>query len=161
MTLIDTPTGQAPTRALLPPVDGVIIRRAFAWLIDACILAVIGMILWVVVLIVGFLTFGLGWFLFPALAVIAIMAYAAVTIGGSRQATPGMRMLDLVVTTPDGAAPDALNAAVHALLFYVIALTFVLWLGSVAIGMLRADARMGHDLLANLRIGRATRSGLG
>ncbi len=42
-------------------------RRGFAWLIDACILLVIAMILWVVVLIIGFLTFGLGWFLLPVL----------------------------------------------------------------------------------------------
>jgi uncharacterized RDD family membrane protein YckC len=160
MTQIDRFSTTATPDEALPPVDGVIVRRGFAWLIDACILLVIAMILWVVVLIIGFLTFGLGWFLLPVLAVTTIMAYAAVTIGGSRQATPGMRMLDLVVTTPEGDAPAALNAAVHALLFYLIAPTFVLWFASLLIGFLRADARMGHDLLTNLRVGRFTRSGL-
>ena len=160
MTLIDTPSTVTTTTNPLPPIDGVIVRRGFAWLIDACILLAIGAILWVTVLIIGFLTFGLGWLLMPALAVITIMAYAAVTIGGSKQATPGMRMLDLVITTPQGERPEALNAAVHALLFYLIAPTFVLWFGSMLVGFMRADARMGHDLLTNLRIGRVTRSGL-
>jgi hypothetical protein len=41
-------------------------------------------------------------------------------------------------------------AAVHALLFYVAASTFFLWVLDLGLGMVRSDRRLGHDLLTNI-----------
>jgi hypothetical protein len=43
-----------------------------------------------------------------------------------------------------------LTAAVHALLFYVAAGTFVLWLLDLFLGVARSDRRLGHDLLTGV-----------
>ena len=83
------------------------------------------------------------------------LGYAAVTIGGPRQATFGMRMAGLRVETANGGRPDGLAAAVHALLFYVAASTVGLWALDVLIGFARSDRRMGHDLLTGLVVVRA------
>ena len=104
--------------------------------------------------VLGVLTLGLGWLLFPAVAATAFV-YAAITIGGRRQATWGMRMAGLRVETVDGGRPDALAAAVHALLLYVAAGTVGLWVLDILIGFARSDRRLGHDILTGLVVVRA------
>jgi uncharacterized RDD family membrane protein YckC len=47
---------------------------------------------------------------------------------------------------------DFISAAVHALLFYVAVSTFLLWCLDVAFGLMRADRRLGHDLLLGLAV---------
>ena len=48
-----------------------------------------------------------------------------------------------------------ITAAVHALLFYVAAGTFVLWVLDVVIGFARSDRRLGHDLILGVMLVRA------
>jgi len=105
----------------------------------------------IAIFVLGILTLTLGWWLYTLLfpPVVAIL-YNALTIGGPAQSTIGMRMMGLRVFRQDGAPPDRITAAVHALLFYLAAGTFVLWLVDVLIGIVRDDRRMGHDLLTGL-----------
>lgn len=136
-------------------VDGVLGGRVLAWIVDILVLAVLTSIIVTALAILGFLTFGLAWLLIPAAAMGTLLSYAAFTIGGARQATFGMRMAGLRVETVTGGRPDKLAAAVHALLFYVAAGTVALWCLTVAIGLMRLDRRMGHDLMTGLVVTRA------
>jgi uncharacterized RDD family membrane protein YckC len=131
-------------------VDGVLSGRIMAWIVDFLIVAVLTWVICTALVITGFLTFGLTWMLIPIAAVGTLLAYVALTIGGPRQATFGMRWARLRVERVAGGRPDGLAAAVHALLFYVAAGTVALWCLTVAIGLLRRDRRMGHDLLTGL-----------
>lgn len=134
----------------LPDVSGVLGSRLFAWIGDFVVLVFLGWIVFTLLGLLGLVTFGLTWLLMPVAAVATVLGYAAITIGGERQATLGMRMAGLKVEKVDGGRPDGLAAAVHALLFYVAAGSVGLLALSLGIGLMRADRRMGHDLLAGL-----------
>jgi uncharacterized RDD family membrane protein YckC len=134
--------------------EGTLGRRFFAYLID--ILVVFGLIaiLAIAIFLFGIVTLTLGWWLYallfpPAVAII----YNALTIGGPAQSTIGMRMMGLkVVDAGSGGPVDKITAAVHALLFYLAAGTFVLWAVDIVIGMMRPDRRLGHDLLTGVTL---------
>ncbi|AMJ59523.1 RDD family protein [Bosea sp. PAMC 26642] len=145
-----TPIEQRPVQ----DVSGVLGSRVFAWIGDIVVVFILSSLLIFAITVLGVLTLGLGWLLFPAVAATAFV-YAAITIGGRRQATWGMRMAGLRVETVNGGRPDALAAAVHALLFYVAAGTVGLWVVDIACGFVRADRRLGHDLLTGLVVVRA------
>lgn len=134
---------------------GVLGARLFAWIGDVVILFFLTWIVWVLLGILGFVTFGLTWLLIGGAALAVVLGYAAITIGGRRQATLGMRMAGLRVETVSGGRPDALAAAVHALFFYVAAGTVGLWLLDIACGLVREDRRLGHDILTGLVVVRA------
>ena len=155
----DTRYGQPPVTALeqrpYQNVSGVLGSRLFAWFIDIVVLFFLGWLVFLLLVLLGVVTFGATWLLIPIATVATALGYAALTIGGRRQSTWGMRVAGLRVETADGDRPDGLAAAVHALLFYVAAGTFVLWLLDVACGFARADRRMGHDLLTGFVVVRA------
>jgi uncharacterized RDD family membrane protein YckC len=129
---------------------GVLVPRLVAYVIDLSIVGLIGLIVAMSVSFLGLITFGIGWMLFPIIGICTAMAYAAITIGGVRQATIGMRVSGVRVERSDGGAPDGITAAAHCLLFYVATFTVGLYLLTLAIGLLRRDGRMGHDLLTGL-----------
>jgi uncharacterized RDD family membrane protein YckC len=136
--------------------EGAIGRRFFAYLIDLVMIAIFTVVLWFVIGLVGIVTFGLGWVLYAILPLSAVI-YSAITVGGSAQSTIGMRMFGLrVVDAATGGRVGMLVAAVHALLFYLAAGTFVLLCIDVLVGMARADRRMGHDLLAGVTLVRSS-----
>lgn len=151
--------GQSPITPIdtrpLQDVSGVLGSRLFAWIGDIIILSILGGIIFVLLLILGVVTFGATWLLIPIATVATGLGYAALTIGGPRQSTWGMRMAGLKVETVTGGRPDGLAAAVHALLFYVAAGTVGLWVLDILCGFARADRRMGHDLLTGLVVVRA------
>lgn len=141
-----TPIEQRP----LQDVSGVLGSRLFAWIGDIVILFFLGGAIVLVLGALGIVTFGATWLLIPIATIATGLGYAALTIGGPRQATFGMRMAGLKVETASGGRPDGLAAAVHALLFYVAASTVGLWVLDILIGFARSDRRMGHDLLTGL-----------
>lgn len=134
--------------------DGVLGRRFFAYLIDILVIFGLIAILAIVIFLFGIVTLTLGWWLYallfpPAVAIV----YNALTIGGRAQSTIGMRMMGLkVVDAGSGGPVDKITAAVHALLFYLAAGTFVLWAIDIVIGMTRSDRRLGHDLLTGVTL---------
>ena len=134
----------------LRDVRGVLGARLFAWVGDIVILFFLGWLVVLLLVLLGIVTFGATWFLLPLATIGTALGYAAITIGGPKQATFGMRMAGLRVETAYGGRPDGLAAAVHALLFYVATATVGLWLIDVAFGLFRSDRRFGHDLLTGL-----------
>lgn len=155
----DTRYGRPPITALdqrsIQDVSGVLGARIFAWIGDVIVVFFLGWLIIALLGVLGILTFGATWLLIPIAAVGTAFAYAALTIGGPRQATWGMRMAGLRVETVNGGRPDGLAAAVHALLFYVAAGTVGLWLLDIACGIVRSDRRLGHDILTGLVVVRA------
>ena len=139
----------------LQDVSGVLGSRIFAWIGDIIVLAILGTMVWFALGVLGIVTFGATWLLIPIATVATGLGYAALTIGGPRQATLGMRMAGLRVETVNGGRPDGLAAAVHALLFYVAAGTIGLWVLDILCGVVRSDRRLGHDLLTGLVVVRA------
>lgn len=130
--------------------------RTVAYLLDLAFIFVFTAVLATAIAILGVLTFGFAWMLFPILGVSGIL-YSAITVGGAAQSTWGMRMMGLRVVAPEsGTRVDYLTAAIHALLFYLaVASAFLLWMLDVGIGLVRADRRLGHDLLLGLAVVRA------
>lgn len=129
--------------------------RFFAYLLDIVFIFGFSAVLATLIAIIGVFTLGLGWALFPILGASGIL-YSAITVGGRKQSTWGMRLLGLRVTAPEsGARVDWLTAGVHALLFYVAISTLVIWCIDIAFGLLRSDRRLGHDLLLGLAVVKA------
>ncbi|WP_054141129.1 RDD family protein [Bosea sp. AAP35] len=155
----DTRYSQSPIVSVgerpVQDVSGVLGSRIFAWIGDIIVLAILGTLVWLGLGVLGIVTFGATWLLIPIATVATALGYAALTIGGPRQATWGMRMAGLRVETASGGRPDGLAAAVHALLFYVAASTVALWVLDILCGVVRSDRRLGHDLLTGLVIVRA------
>jgi uncharacterized RDD family membrane protein YckC len=135
---------------------GVVSRRFWAYLIDLVVIALWVFFLFFALVILGPFTLGLTWLLLIIglpIAALTFVIYSAVTIGGPSQATVGMRMMGLrVIDANTGGRPSMLAAAVHALLFYVAAPTFLLWAGDILVGLVRDDRRFVRDLLTGLTI---------
>lgn len=137
-------------------VEGVLGRRFGAYLLDLMIIFGLTLLIGFAILVLGVITFGLAWWLYAVLVPGTAILYSAFTVGGPAQATVGMRMADLrVVDAGTGGPVGALTAAVHALLFYVAAGTFVLLALDVLIGLGRDDRRMGHDLVVGVAVVRS------
>lgn len=135
--------------------EGVIARRFWAYLIDLLVIALWVVLISIGIFFLGLITLGLGWGLFFALPLTALIfiVYNAVTIGGPNQATVGMRTMGLRVIDPaTGRSVSMLAAAVHALFFYVAVSTFLLWACDVLVGFIRNDGRFIRDLLTGLMI---------
>ena len=135
--------------------DGVIVRRFWAYLIDLVVIALWIILISIAIFFLGLLTLGLGWGLFFALPLTALtfIVYNAVMIGGTSQATVGMRTMGLKVVDPRNGRPvSMLSAGVHALFFYVAVSTFVLWACDVLVGCFRNDGRFLRDLLTGMMI---------
>ena len=144
--------------------EGVLWRRAAAYLIDALC---IGALLLAALLLFGLLTVvSLGllspglWFLVGLIP----LAYHTLLVSGPRSATLGMRAFDLELRSWGGERPVFLQALAHAALFYLtvaatgsLILLFALFnrrkrtLHDVLSGMLmvRGPARSGPPLLGS------------
>ncbi len=143
-----------PPHTLVDPraTEGVLGRRLMGYVVDLVVITILMALLWVVIAVVGVITFGLGWMLFGLLPLTAIV-YNALTVGGPSQATVGMRVAGVrVVDGITGGRVSMLQAAVHALLFYVAVSTAVLLAVDILIGLGRSDRRLGHDLLSGLAL---------
>jgi uncharacterized RDD family membrane protein YckC len=132
--------------------EGVLGPRLFAYLLDIVFILIFSGLLALAISIIGLLTFGLGWALFAIMPAAGVI-YSAITVGGSKQSTIGMRMMGLrAVDAATGGRVDWIIAAIHSLLFYVAAGTFLLWVLDLFIGFTRTDHRLGHDLLVGLAV---------
>jgi uncharacterized RDD family membrane protein YckC len=126
---------------------GVRTRRMAAVVLDLFIISLLSLGLW---LGLGFLSLGLLWFVLPPLFPIVAFFYNGLTISGRGRATPGMRALDLEVRMTSGASVPFLNAAAHAVLFYIS------WMFPpiLLISLFSPEKRCLHDMLAGLVITR-------
>jgi uncharacterized RDD family membrane protein YckC len=126
---------------------GVVIRRVFAWFIDLLLLALIMLALWLALMMFGLLTLGLG---FPLLGVLPFVpfCYHILFLAGPTSATPGQRMLGLLVRRNDDfGRPTVLQAVISTLVFYLTLATSGLLLLVVLITF---RSRTLHDLASGL-----------
>ncbi|MEM7566304.1 MAG: RDD family protein [Pseudomonadota bacterium] len=122
-------------------------RRTIAFLIDMTIVTLLVLIGGFAITMFGIMTLGLGWLLFPALAPVVVLGYAA--FGASRySATPGMRMVGLAMRNWTGTAVDGLIGALHSLLYWVS--TAVLTPFVLLFGLFNPRKRLLHDIVAGV-----------
>jgi uncharacterized RDD family membrane protein YckC len=128
--------------------EGVLPRRVFAYLIDACCIGAIMVVLWVFFLLLTILSLGLLgpplWFLFGLVP----LAYHTLLLGGRHGATWGMRLFGLQMFAWDGMRPILLQAFVHTVLFY----TSVGMTGGLILlfPLFNRRRRTLHDVLAGM-----------
>ena len=126
---------------------GVRTRRILALVFDLILVSILSSLLWIALAV---LTFGLSLLILPPLFPFVAFFYNGLTVSGYRMATPGMAAMDLEVRLIDGGRVPFLNAAVHAVLFYVSTMFPLVFL----VSLLSANKRCLHDMLAGVIITR-------
>lgn len=147
---LETPNYQTPAPApAAPDVGGVLAGRSIGFFVDFLLIGLIWAMITTGLVVLGFATFGLTWLLLPSLFPIVALLYNGFTIGGRKQATPGMRLFGVKMRMAEtGGEVTFLIAAVHAIFYYVsvsVLTPFIL-----LVGIVRSDSRMLHDLLAGV-----------
>lgn len=125
--------------------DGVLSKRIVAFILDAVIIVVLMVPAALLVFILGFVTFGIGWLLYGVLFAVVALGYVAFTLGGPASATVGMRASGLEMRTWNGGRMFPLLAIMHSLLFWfsVSILTPLILL----VGLFTYRKQLLHDLL--------------
>jgi uncharacterized RDD family membrane protein YckC len=145
------PTTASPffVTSYLPPeaLAGVRTRRIVAVCLDLILVSILSFAIWFALLV---LSFGLTLLFLPPLFPFVAFFYNGLTISGWRMATPGMRGMDLEMRLTDGTRVPFINAAVHAVLFYVS------WMFPpiLLVSLLTSDKRCLHDILAGVIVTR-------
>jgi uncharacterized RDD family membrane protein YckC len=127
--------------------EGVMLRRIWAWLFDLLLVGGIVLVLWVVLVGFGLLTFGLG---FPLLGLLPIvpLLYHVLFVAGGRSATPGQVLLDLVIRRDqDLGRPSLLQAILFTAGLWLTLGAGVVWL---AAALVTSRNRTLHDLVSGL-----------
>jgi uncharacterized RDD family membrane protein YckC len=142
----DTARPALPDPATAPELfEGVLTRRVVAFIIDLVVMGAMILAFSLVGLILGFLTFGLGWvalvFVIPA----TIVLYYGATLGSPRRATMGMQMMDIVLTPTRGQPLDGWMAIIHAAVFWLT--TWISWPLSLLFALFTPRRQMIHDLV--------------
>lgn len=122
---------------------GVRTRRMMAIGLDLIIVGFLAIMLW---LLLGFLTLGVALLFVPLPFAIVGFFYNGFTVSGWRMATPGMRAMDLEMRLNDGGRVPFINAAVHAVLFYISWFLPLVFL----ISLLDDEKRLLHDMLSGV-----------
>jgi len=123
---------------------GVRTRRIVAFCFDIVLVSIIACLLWLALLIV---TFGLSLFFLPPIYPLVAFFYNGLTVSGRKMATPGMRMMDLKMRMNDnGARVPFINAAAHALFFYLSWMLPPVFLVTIV----DQEKRCLHDMLAGV-----------
>lgn len=98
--------------------EGVLTRRVVAFVIDYLLIGLLLIPVAIAVGILGVLTLGLGWLLYPVLGILVALVYVAFTMGGPNQATPGMRIAGIHLEQLDGRPVGPMTAMMHTVLFW-------------------------------------------
>jgi uncharacterized RDD family membrane protein YckC len=128
--------------------EGVLVRRAIAFLIDVVIIAIPVLFAALFILVFGLVTLGLGWALYwllwPATVIWAVVYYG-LTFGSAASATIGMRVMELEMRTWYGAPAYFVLGAVHAIVYWVT-ISFLTPL-ILLIAFFNERRRLLHDML--------------
>jgi uncharacterized RDD family membrane protein YckC len=148
--MADTMTLDPGALALDPAVhperyEGVRTRRTFAFLVDAAVILFLMLVASLVIAVLGIVTLGLGWLLFPAVWPVVAILYTVLTLGGPRSATPGMRFTGIEMRTVRGERLDYGLALLHAFGFW-LSVTFLTPLVLV-VALFTARKQLLHDLV--------------
>jgi uncharacterized RDD family membrane protein YckC len=126
---------------------GVMSRRCVAWVIDVILIAMLIWVLWWILVMFGFLTLGLG---FGAMSILPFVpfCYHFFSLLGLASATPGQRIMGLIVRRNDDLGPPTgLQAFLAVLLFYLTMATSGLLL---VVALFTIRHRTLHDLVSGL-----------
>ncbi|TPW31858.1 RDD family protein [Pararhizobium mangrovi] len=93
-------------------------RRILAFCIDYTLVLLLCIPVSIVVFFLGIVTLGLGFMLYSVLFALVALPYVMLTMGGSAQATPGMKAMDLRLARLDGGPVDGMLALIHTVLFW-------------------------------------------
>jgi uncharacterized RDD family membrane protein YckC len=140
-----TSTFTAPSGALRrDALASVRTRRILALVVDFIIVSVLVAVLWTALLI---LTFGFSLLFLPPLFPLVAFFYNGLSVSGAKMGTPGMRAMDLEMRLDDtGARVPFINAAAHAVLFYLSWFFAPIFLVSLVDG----EKRCLHDMLVGV-----------
>jgi uncharacterized RDD family membrane protein YckC len=94
-----------------PLYEGVLARRVAAWVVDVILIGILVWIAWLGVVLLGIVTFGVGFILLAALPAFGFF-YHVLFLAGPRSATPGQMMMDLSVRRDADFGPPSLAQAV-------------------------------------------------
>lgn len=125
--------------------DGVLSRRAIAFLFDAVLIIALMAAASVVIAILGVVTLGLGWLLYGILFPLVAISYTALSLGSYKAATLGMRMMGLEMRLWYGAKPYTLLAIMHSLLFWFGSMILTPFILLVALFSRRSQTL--HDMI--------------
>jgi len=126
---------------------GVPSRRIVAWFVDIALLALILLAMWLMLVLLGVLTLGLGFHLLGLLPFVPF-CYHLLFLAGPSSATPGQQLLGLIVRRNDDLGrPSALQAVISTIVYYLTLATSGLLLLVVFITTRR---RALHDLASGL-----------
>lgn len=125
--------------------DEILSKRLLAFAIDAIIVIIATVPAFLAVLVLGVLTFGLGWLLFPFVFAFVALGYLALTLGGRESATIGMRSAGIEMRTLGGERMYPLLAVLEGLLFWVL-VGFLTPLVLI-VGLMSNRKRLLHDML--------------
>jgi len=128
--------------------EGVLARRAIAFLIDLVVIAIPLVATSIFIFIFGLITLGLGWALFWLLSpasVVWALVYYGLTLGSAASATLGMRVMGVEMRTWYGAPAYFLLGAVNAIVYWIS--ISVLTPLIVLIGFFNSRRRLLHDML--------------
>ncbi|GAK44139.1 RDD domain-containing protein [Tepidicaulis marinus] len=98
---------------------GILVSRFLAVIADFLILTVLIVSAWLLLGVLGFLTFGLAWLALQLVTPVVFFGYFTLTLGGEHSATPGMRFQGIHAETWDRRAPGLVQAFVQTVLFYL------------------------------------------
>ena len=136
--------------------EGVMFRRVWAWLFDLLLVGGIVMVLWIMLVGFGLLTFGLGFPLLGLLPIVPVL-YHVLFVASGRSATPGQVLMDLVVRRDqDLGRPSLLQAIVFTIGLWLTLGAGVIWLGAA---LVTRRHRALHDLVSGLVVVRSAALG--
>jgi uncharacterized RDD family membrane protein YckC len=125
--------------------EDILSKRIIAFVFDAILIVLLMVPAALLVLVLGVVTLGIGWLLFPPLFALVALGYVALTLGGPASATLGMRLAGVQMRTWSGQKMFPLLAIMHALIFWfsVGILTPLILL----VGLFTERRQLLHDLL--------------
>lgn len=126
--------------------EGVAVRRLVAFVIDVVISTLLMVMIAVVGLIAGFLTFGLGWLVAIPLFLAADFLYRWITIS-SDSATWGMAVCGIELRDQRGERLDAGQALVHTGAYYGLAALGIPIVLNLLVMFVSPHRRLLHDFL--------------
>jgi uncharacterized RDD family membrane protein YckC len=128
--------------------DGVLPRRLLAFAIDIAIIFAAAALATAIIILLGLVTLGLGWWLltllYPGTVAWALIYYGS-TLGGPASATIGMRVMEIELRTWYGGPCYFVLGAVHAVAFYVTVSTLTPLV--LLVGLFNPRQRLLHDFL--------------
>lgn len=124
--------------------DGLLTRRMLAFVIDYAIVLLLMIPASVVLFFFSILTLGLGFYLYPVLFFVIAGAYFGFSLSSAGQATPGMRVMDIMMVSDAGHPIDFVTAVLHLVVFWI--LNSVLTPFILLVGLFTERKRLLHDI---------------